>query len=47
MAAADASAIRRDALAAGMIGLRDDGLAKARAGITTDAEVVRVTHEDV
>jgi general secretion pathway protein E len=46
MAGADASTIRREALAAGMIGLRDDGLAKARAGITTEAEVVRVTQED-
>jgi hypothetical protein len=29
-----------------MIALRDDGFAKARAGITTDAEVLRVTQED-
>jgi general secretion pathway protein E len=46
MSAADASTIRREALAAGMVGLRDDGLAKARAGITSEAEVVRVTQED-
>jgi general secretion pathway protein E len=46
MARADAGTIRRDARAAGTIALRDDGLAKARAGLTTDAEVVRVTQED-
>src|SRR6185436_13604325 len=46
MARADAGTIRRDARAAGTIALRDDGLAKARAGLTIDAEVVRVTQED-
>jgi general secretion pathway protein E len=45
MARTDASTIRRDALAAGMIGLRDDGLAKVRAGVTTEAEVLRVTQD--
>ena len=45
MARADAGPIRRDALAAGMTTLRDDGLAKARAGVTTNAEVLRVTQE--
>ena len=46
MAAADAASIRREAITAGMLPLRDDGLAKARRGITTDAEVFRVTQED-
>jgi general secretion pathway protein E len=46
MARADAAAIRRHAAATGMATLRDDGFAKARAGVTTVAEVVRVTQED-
>jgi general secretion pathway protein E len=46
MAGAEAPAVRRAAIGAGMITLRDDGLAKARAGITTASEVVRATHED-
>ena len=46
MARSDAGAIRADARAAGMIPLRDDGLAKVRAGVTTTAEVLRVTAED-
>ncbi len=46
MARADAAAIRRHAAVAGMATLRDDGFAKARAGVTTVAEVVRVTQED-
>jgi general secretion pathway protein E len=46
MARADAGTIRVDARAAGTIALRDDGLAKARAGVTTAAEVLRVTAED-
>ena len=45
MARDDAATIRRDARAAGTIPLRDDGLAKARAGVTTEAEVLRVTQE--
>jgi general secretion pathway protein E len=45
MGRADASTLRREAYAAGTIPLRDDGLAKARAGITTEAEVIRVTQE--
>src|SRR5215813_8312555 len=40
MSGADAPAIRRAALAAGMISLRDDGVAKSRAGITTVEEVL-------
>ena len=31
---------------AGMTSLRDDGFAKAAAGITTEAEVLRVTRDD-
>jgi general secretion pathway protein E len=46
MARADAAAIRRHAIAAGMTTLRDDGLAKARAGLTTEAEVLRVTQDE-
>jgi general secretion pathway protein E len=45
MARADAAAIRRDAIATGMIPLREDGLAKARAGVTTEGEVRRVTQD--
>jgi len=46
MARADAAAIRRHATAAGMTTLRDDGLGKARAGITTVAEVLRATQDE-
>ena len=46
MARADAAAIRRQAIAAGMTTLREDGLAKARAGLTTEAEVLRVTQDE-
>ena len=42
MARADAETIRRDAIAAGMVPLRDDGLAKARAGLTSERELLRV-----
>jgi type II secretory ATPase GspE/PulE/Tfp pilus assembly ATPase PilB-like protein len=45
MAGADAATIRRHAVAAGMATLRDDGLAKAHAGLTTEAEIVRATRE--
>jgi len=38
--------IRRCAIERGMITLRDDGWAKARAGITTVEEILRVTQED-
>src|SRR5713101_5235232 len=38
--------IRRHAIEHGMIGLRDDGWVKARAGITTVEEILRVTQED-
>jgi general secretion pathway protein E len=46
MARADAAAIRRHATGAGMATLRQDGFAKARAGATTVAEVMRVTQDD-
>ena len=38
--------IRRHAIERGMVSLRDDGWAKARAGITTVEEILRVTQED-
>ena len=38
--------IRRHAIEHRMVTLRDDGWAKARAGITTVEEIVRVTQED-
>jgi general secretion pathway protein E len=46
MARADAPAVRRAAAAAGMVPMRDDGLAKAHDGVTTAAEVLRVTEAD-
>ena len=46
MARADAAQVRRHATAAGMATLRDDGCAKARAGVTTVAEVLRVTQDE-
>ena len=42
MERADAAAIRRCAVSAGMTTMRDDGFAKAAAGLTTEAEVLRV-----
>ncbi len=42
-----AGRIKRHALAQGMRTLRDDGIAKALAGVTTLDEVLRVTQEDV
>jgi len=41
-----AGAIKEYALARGMRTLREDGIAKAAAGITTIEEVLRVTQED-
>jgi type II secretion system protein E len=38
--------IRRHAVEHGMVALREDGWAKARAGLTTVEEVLRVTQED-
>src|SRR5881628_1821094 len=46
MARADAAQVRRHATAAGMATLRDDGCAKARACVTTVAEVLRVTQDE-
>jgi general secretion pathway protein E len=40
------SEIRRHAIERGMVTLRDDGWAKARAGITTVEEILRVTQEE-
>ncbi|MFN8542628.1 MAG: ATPase, T2SS/T4P/T4SS family [Candidatus Binatia bacterium] len=45
MTRADATTIRRHATEAGMRPLLEDGLAKARAGVTTEAEVLRVTRD--
>jgi general secretion pathway protein E len=46
MQRADALAIREYAITAGMATLRDDGLGKAAAGVTTVAEVMRVTQDE-
>jgi general secretion pathway protein E len=46
MARTDAAAVRRHATAAGMPTLRDEGFAKVRAGVTTVAEVLRVTQDE-
>jgi general secretion pathway protein E len=43
---APTAAIRRHAVERGMVTLRDDGWAKACAGITTVEEILRVTQED-
>jgi general secretion pathway protein E len=42
MERADAAAIRRCAVGAGMATMRDDGFSKAALGLTTEAEVLRV-----
>ncbi len=42
---ADANAIRQQAIAEGMISLRQDGAMKVMQGITTIEEVYRVSHE--
>ena len=44
---ADAGVIKRHAIGEGMLTLRDDGLQKAIAGLTTLDEVLRVTQDDV
>jgi general secretion pathway protein E len=46
MGRAEAAAVRRHAAGSGMASLRDDGLAKARSGVTTVAEVLRVTQDE-
>ncbi|MEK7770927.1 MAG: type II secretion system protein GspE, partial [candidate division NC10 bacterium] len=43
---APAGALRRHAVEAGMTTLTEDGWTKARAGITTVEEVVRVSREE-
>jgi general secretion pathway protein E len=43
---ADANSIRKLALSQGVRLLREDGLQKAREGVTTLAEVLRVTREE-
>nr|WP_279384425.1 hypothetical protein [Geotalea toluenoxydans] len=43
---APAGAIKEYAISRGMKTLREDGLTKAAAGITTIEEVLRVTQED-
>ena len=42
----DASTLQARATARGMLGMRDDGSAKVRAGLTSASEVLRVTTED-
>ena len=44
---ADAGVVKRQAISEGMLTLRDDGLQKALAGLTTLDEVLRVTQDDV
>jgi general secretion pathway protein E len=46
MARCDAAALQRHAVGAGMTPLREDGATKVRAGVTTEAEVLRVTQAD-
>ena len=43
---ADASVIRRRAMEIGMRTLRQDGMRKAAAGLSTLAEVIRITVND-
>jgi general secretion pathway protein E len=43
---APAGALRRHAVGRGMVTLREDGWAKACAGLTTVAEIMRITQED-
>ena len=44
---APAAEIRREAVAHGMVTLREDGWARARAGLTTVAEILRVTEDEI
>ena len=44
--ASDAGTIKKQALASGMIPLRDDGIAKVLSGITTVEELMRATHAE-
>lgn len=45
MERANAGRIREVAIGQGMVTLREDGLAKVKAGVTTISEVIRVTNE--
>ena len=47
MDGATASQIKREAIAGGMITLREDGRQKILAGLTTTDEVMRVTQMDI
>ncbi len=47
MQRSDMATIRRQALAKGMLTLKDDGAGKVLAGTTTTEEVLRVTQEDL
>jgi len=42
----DAASIRQTAIGQGMVPLRQAGLEKARQGVTTLEEVIRVTQEE-
>jgi type II secretory ATPase GspE/PulE/Tfp pilus assembly ATPase PilB-like protein len=44
---APAAEIRREAIAQGMVTLREDGWARACAGLTTLAEILRVTEDEI
>jgi len=46
LANADTGAVKRKAVELGMLTLRDDGISKVKAGITSFEELVRVTSED-
>jgi type II secretory ATPase GspE/PulE/Tfp pilus assembly ATPase PilB-like protein len=43
---APAAEIRREAVAQGMVTLREDGWARACAGLTTVSEILRVTEDE-
>jgi len=47
MARADATSLRSHALRAGLSTMREDGLAKIAAGVTTIDELLRVTRDDI
>lgn len=46
LANADSGAVRRKAVELGMKTLRDDGIMKVKAGMTSFEELIRVTSED-
>ncbi|MCB0219073.1 MAG: type II secretion system ATPase GspE [Chrysiogenetes bacterium] len=43
----DATRIKKDGVKGGMLTLRDDGVRKIRMGVTSAAEVLRITQEDI